>query len=80
MTFQIVEETIAIDSPSCLLEGILAYPCESLPESAALLLSSHPHFGGNMENYIVRYLAQNCAARGHISRHDHMQHEWSEAT
>lgn len=61
---EIVEETVEIQSPTGLLEGILAYPAESAPDSAALLLSPHPHLGGNMDNNVVRHLARRFAEDG----------------
>lgn len=67
MICEVMEEITTIDSPSGALEGVLAYPCESMPETTTLLLSPHPHLGGNMDNNVVRYLAQNFAARGHAT-------------
>lgn len=67
MMREFTEEAITIESPSGALEGVLAYPCASVPPVIILLLSPHPHLGGDMDNNVVRYLAQNFAAHGHAT-------------
>lgn len=67
MTLEIVEEIVEFGSPSGILEGVLAYPCESAPCAVTLLLSPHPQLGGDMENNVVRHLSRGCAALGHAT-------------
>jgi alpha/beta superfamily hydrolase len=60
----VVEEAVAFESEGLTLEGILAYPDEGEPALALLLLSAHPHLGGNMNNNVVRHVAVAAAADG----------------
>lgn len=67
MCIEITEELIEISSPLGRLEGKLAYPSDKMPDSLVLLLSPHPHLGGNMENNVIRYLGQGCARLGYAT-------------
>jgi alpha/beta superfamily hydrolase len=64
MDTEILEERIEFGSNLGRLEGVLAYPAEATPDACVLLLSPHPHLGGNMENNVVRHLARDCAGLG----------------
>ena len=63
-TAAIVEERLQFDSEGVSLEGILAYPEEGRPDSSVLLLAPHPHFGGNMENNVIRHVGRRAAEVG----------------
>lgn len=67
MHHNVSEELVEIDSPSGVLEGLLAYPSDTMPGSTVLFLSPHPQLGGNMENNVVRYLARAAAQFGHAT-------------
>jgi uncharacterized protein len=60
-----MEERILIQPGA--LEGILSYPEENEPACAVLILTPHPHMGGNMENNVVRHLARRAAEEGAIT-------------
>ena len=60
----IAEEKIRIPAIGQDLEGVLAYPEQGEPQSTVLLLAPHPHLGGNMENNLIRHLAQRFAEEG----------------
>lgn len=64
MDAKFLEERIEFMSSLGRLEGILAYPDNTMPEACALLLSPHPHLGGNMENNVIRHIARGCAGLG----------------
>ena len=64
MDAEIFEERIEFASNLGRLEGILAYPADATPDACVLLLSPHPHLGGNMENNVIRHLARDCAQLG----------------
>lgn len=64
MNAEIFEERIEFESKLGRLEGVLAYPTDAMPDTCALLLSPHPHLGGNMENNVIRHLAHGCARIG----------------
>lgn len=67
MRIEVIEELVEIPSPSGMLEGVLAYPSDTMPKTLVLLLSPHPHLGGNMENNVVRHLGRGCAKLGHAT-------------
>ncbi|MBI2434548.1 MAG: alpha/beta fold hydrolase [Candidatus Hydrogenedentes bacterium] len=56
-----VEELVAISCGSDSMEGILAYPEKGVPAFGVMLLSPHPHMGGNMENNVIRHIARRAA-------------------
>ena len=58
------EEHITFSSEGDALEGVLAYPDDIRPAAAILLLSPHPHMGGNMDNNVVRHLAHRFTESG----------------
>lgn len=60
----ISEEKVWIQYQDQEQEGILAYPESGEPDTTALFLSPHPHLGGNMQNNVVRHLAQRFAQEG----------------
>lgn len=45
-------------------EGILSYPSAGAAQSTMLLLAPHPHFGGNMNNNVLRHVARAVAVDG----------------
>jgi len=67
----IVEERVTFSAGGPALSGILAYPEAGRPVRAVLLCSPHPHFAGDMENNIVRALAQGLAADSVTLRFDY---------
>lgn len=60
----IVDETIRFSSGDLSLEGVLTYREDREPSRAALLLSPHPHFAGNLDNNVLRRLAPELAGAG----------------
>jgi alpha/beta superfamily hydrolase len=64
---EIVEERVRFRADGLLLDGVLAYPAEGEPARAVLLLAPHPHFGGRMDNNLVRHLARRAAEEGAAS-------------
>lgn len=64
---EIIEERVEIHSTTGPLEGVLAYPDNSVPDSTALFLSPHPHLGGNMDNNVILHLARRFAEQGHAT-------------
>lgn len=60
----IVDEKIRFVSGDLSLEGVLTYRQDREPSRAALLLSPHPHFAGNLDNNVLRRLAPELAASG----------------
>jgi hypothetical protein len=64
---EIVEETVRFRAEGLSLEGILAYPAAGAPQRALLVLAPHPHFGGRMDNNVVRHLARRAAEEGAVS-------------
>jgi alpha/beta superfamily hydrolase len=55
-----------------LLHGQLAYPEQNRSEGALVLAGPHPLLGGNMQNNVVRYLADSLAERGLVTlRYDY---------
>jgi alpha/beta superfamily hydrolase len=63
----LVEERVRFRAEGLSLDGILAYPAEGSPDRAVLLLAPHPHFGGRMDNNLVRHLARRAAEDGAVS-------------
>lgn len=59
-----VEENITFKTDGLTLEGRLAYPEDPAPATTVCLLAPHPHFGGNLDNNVIRHLATNFAQRG----------------
>jgi alpha/beta superfamily hydrolase len=68
---EIAEEHIVVSGDGRTLSGILAYPQERSPRRAVLFCSPHPHFAGNMDNNVIRYLAQSLAADSVTLRFDY---------
>jgi len=66
-----IEERIIIPGESGRLAGILAYPDATPPRLGLLLCPPHPHFAGNMENNVVRALAQRLAEDSVTLRFDY---------
>ncbi len=60
----IIEENVNFRAGEKHLEGVLAYPENSIPEQAILLLSPHPHMGGRMDNNLIKHLARRFAEEG----------------
>ena len=53
------------------LAGVLHYPAESSPRYAVLLCPPHPNFAGDMDNNVVRALAEGLAADAVVLRFDY---------
>ncbi|MFI5380398.1 MAG: alpha/beta hydrolase [Tepidisphaerales bacterium] len=53
------------------LAGVLHYPGESAPRYAVLLCSPHPNFAGDMDNNVIRALADGLAAEAVVLRFDY---------
>lgn len=49
------------------MEGVLAYPVGTAPSSSLLLLAPHPHMGGNMDNNVIKTIAQRAAEDGCVT-------------
>ncbi|MCF6285383.1 MAG: dienelactone hydrolase family protein [Candidatus Hydrogenedentes bacterium] len=60
----IIEENVSFHAGEKQLEGVLAYPEDTSPEQAILLLSPHPHMGGRMDNNVLQHLARRFAEEG----------------
>ena len=71
MQTNIIEEQINFQSGSLNLSGILSYPDSREPEKAVLLCSPHPHFAGDMENNVIRHLANYFAKDSLALRFDY---------
>jgi alpha/beta superfamily hydrolase len=67
----IVEERITFASGSLQLSGLLSYPEQETPELAVLVCSPHPHFAGDMDNNVVRAVAERLACRAVVLRFDY---------
>ncbi|MEJ2702019.1 MAG: alpha/beta fold hydrolase [Sedimentisphaerales bacterium] len=68
----IVEERITFVSDDELqLVGVLAYPERTKPGFAVLVCSPHPHFAGNMDNNVIRAIAQELAENAVTLRFDY---------
>lgn len=61
------EEHITFSVEGDTLEGVVAYPDATMPETAILLLAPHPQMGGNMDNNVVRHLARRLASGGALT-------------
>ena len=71
MQTNIIEEQINFQSGPLNLSGILSYPDSREPEKAVLLCSPHPHFAGDMENNVIRHLANYFAKDSLALRFDY---------
>jgi alpha/beta superfamily hydrolase len=63
----LVAERVHFRAGPYLLEGQLAYPEEGLPRGGVVIAGSHPLLGGNMDNNVVRALADGLAEQGLVS-------------
>lgn len=70
-TMEIIEERITFANGELKLDGVLTYPQTAEPDRAILLCSPHPHFAGNMDNNIIRELAQYLASDSITLRFDY---------
>ncbi len=66
-----LEEHVTFLSGAVRLKGALSYPQQARPEHAVLLCSPHPHFAGDMNNNVIRAVAQRLAARCAVLRFDY---------
>lgn len=62
--FDILEETVDIESPRGALAGVLAYPFATTPARNALIVGPHPLMGGRIENNVVRAVGRGLAEAG----------------
>jgi alpha/beta superfamily hydrolase len=67
----IIEERVSFSAAGNRLSGILSYPEEQEPCAAVLLCSPHPHFAGDMDNNVVRAMAQGLGQRAVCLRFDY---------
>jgi uncharacterized protein len=67
----IIEERISFSIADNRLSGVLGYPEEQDPCAAVLLCSPHPHFAGDMDNNVVRAIAQHLGQRAVCLRFDY---------
>ncbi|MBI4718437.1 MAG: hypothetical protein HY763_11570 [Planctomycetes bacterium] len=65
--FDIIEESLAIESPAGPLPAVLAYPFAGSPLGGVLIIGPHPLMGGGLENNVVRGVARGMAERGFVS-------------
>jgi len=68
---QIVQERMTFRSGSLRLSGVLSYPEQDFPQHAVLLCSPHPHFAGDMDNNVVRAVAERLARHSVVLRFDY---------
>jgi alpha/beta superfamily hydrolase len=68
---EIVEERINFASGPLQLTGILSYPDQAAPKLAVLVCSPHPHFAGDMDNNVVRAVAERLARHSVVLRFDY---------
>ncbi len=62
-----IEETVQFCSESLQLEGVLTYKEDLSWGHKILLCSPHPNLGGNMDNNVIRTLAQILAENGFVT-------------
>ncbi len=70
-TMEIIEERVTFNNGGLKLDGVLTYPQSGNPVRAILLCSPHPHFAGDMDNNIIRELAQYLASDSITLRFDY---------
>ena len=68
---QIVEERMTFRSGPLRLSGVLSYPEQDDPQHAVLLCSPHPHFAGDMDNNVIRAVAERLAQHSVVLRFDY---------
>jgi alpha/beta superfamily hydrolase len=71
MQVSLIAEQIDFSSGQLKLSGILSYPGDREPERSILLCSPHPHFAGDMENNVIRHLANYFAKDSVTLRFDY---------
>jgi alpha/beta superfamily hydrolase len=71
MQTTVITEQSSFSSGPLRLSGILTYPSEREPERSVLLCSPHPHFAGDMENNVIKYLADYFAKDSVTLRFDY---------
>lgn len=70
-TDRIIEERVLFRSGPLQLTGILSYPDCAEPQRRVLMCSPHPHFAGNMDNNVIREVAQVMAQNSLVLRFDY---------
>lgn len=70
-TLEIIEERISFANGEIKLDGVLTYPQTVESVRAILLCSPHPYFAGNMDNNVIRELAQHLASDSITLRFDY---------
>jgi len=68
---RILEERITFSSGPLRLSGALSYPEQGTPKLAVLVCSPHPHFAGDMDNNVVRTVAERLASHSVVLRFDY---------
>lgn len=68
---QIVQERTTFRSGPLRLSGVLSYPEQDAPQHAVLLCSPHPHFAGDMDNNVIRAVAERLAQHSVVLRFDY---------
>ena len=53
------------------LAGVLHYPASAAPRRAVLLCSPHPNFAGDMDNNVIRLLAEQMSSDAVVLRFDY---------
>jgi alpha/beta superfamily hydrolase len=71
MQTTLIAEQIGFSSSPLRLSGILSYPSDREPERSVLLCSPHPHFAGDMENNVIKHLANYFAKDSVTLRFDY---------
>ncbi len=71
MQATVIKEQISFSNGPLRLSGILAYPSDREPERSILLCSPHPHFAGDMENNVIKQLADYFAKDSVTLRFDY---------
>jgi alpha/beta superfamily hydrolase len=62
----VVEEDVRLRRPFGDLEAILSYAADAAPRAGVVLLAPHPRYGGDMQNRVLRVLAESLASADHL--------------
>jgi alpha/beta superfamily hydrolase len=71
MQASVIKEQINFSNSPLRLSGILAYPIDGEPERSVILCSPHPHFAGDMQNNVIKHLADYFAKDSVTLRFDY---------
>lgn len=63
----ILEESVAVESPAGAIPAVLAYPFTGAPRGAVLVAGPHPLMGGGLKNNVVQAVARGMAEHGFVA-------------